>query len=149
VTLAEKIEEDLKVSMKAGEKLRLETLRMAKSALKYRQIEKGSPLSDDEAASVLATMVKQRKDSAEQYRKGGREDLARKEEEEIALLRAYLPKELTAEEMDAFIADAVREAGAKGPQDMGKVMKILMPKVKGAADGKLVNEKVKEALGHL
>jgi len=144
--LAEKIDEDLKGAMRAGERLKLDTLRMAKSALKYRQIEKGAPLSDEEALSVLSTLVKQRKDSVEQYRKAGRDDLAQKEEDEIGVLRAYMPEELSPEELDALIAEAIEESGAKGPQDMGKVMKVLMPKVKGTADGKLVNEKVKEAL---
>jgi len=146
VPLGDQIERDLKEAMKAGERLRLETLRMAKSALKYRQIEKGAPLVDEDALSVLTTLVKQRRDSADQYRKAGREDLAQKEEEEIGFLRAYMPKELSPEELSSLIALAIEEAGARGPQDMGKVMKLLMPKVKGAVDGKLVNEKVKEAL---
>lgn len=144
--LLERIDQDLKSAMKAGDKVRLETLRMAKSAIKYRQIEKTEPLTDEEILSVFSSLVKQRKDSIEQFRKAGREDLAQKEEKEMEVLHAYMPRQLGPEEISALVAEAIKESGAKGPQDMGKVMKILMPKLKGAADGKLVNEKVREAL---
>jgi hypothetical protein len=146
LALAERIDADLRDAMKAGERLRTDTLRMAKSAIKYRQIEKGAVLSDDDVVSVLGTLVKQRRDSADQYRKAGREDLAQKEEAEVEIIRAYMPRELGLEELEAFIKEAIAESGAAGPKDMGKVMKALMPKIKGAADGKVVNEKVKEAL---
>ncbi len=145
MSLTEKIDSDLKAAMKASDKLTLETLRMAKSALKYRQIEKGAPLSDDDVIAVLSTLSKQRRDSVEQFRKGGREDLAQKEEAELGILKGYMPPELSPEELDRLVLQAISESGASGPQDMGKVMRVLMPKVKGA-DGKLVGEKVRAAL---
>ena len=145
MSLTEKIDSDLKAAMKASDKLTLETLRMAKSALKYRQIEKGGPLSDDDAIAVLSTLFKQRRDSIEQFRKGGREDLAQKEEAELRVLKGYMPPEIAPEELDRLVAQSISDSGASGPQDMGKVMRLLMPKVKGA-DGKLVGEKVKAAL---
>ena len=148
-TLPEKIDGDLKAALKSGEKLKLETLRMVKSAFKYRQIEKGGSLSDEEAVAVLSTLSKQRRESVEQFRKGGREDLAQKEEAELQILKAYMPAELSPEELDRLIGQAIEDSGARGPADMGKVMKLLMPKVKGAADGKTVNEKVKAALSRL
>ncbi len=149
MSLPEKIDADLKGAMKSGDKLRLETLRMMKSALKYRQIEKGAPLSDDDVIPVLGTLSKQRRESIDQFRKAGREDLAQKEEKELAVIAAYLPRQLTPEELEPIIKESISEAGARGPQDMGKVMKVLMPKVKGAADGKLLSEKVKEALSKI
>ncbi len=145
MSLTDKIDSDLKAAMKASDKLTLETLRMVKSALKYRQIEKGAPLSDDDVIAVLSTLSKQRRDSVEQFRKGGREDLALKEEAELKVLKGYMPPELSPEELDRLIGQAISESGASGPQDMGKVMRVLMPKVKGA-DGKLVGEKVRAAL---
>ena len=145
MSLTEKIDCDLKAAMRASDKLTLETLRGVKSALKYRQIDKGAPLSDDDAIAVLSTLSKQRRDSIEQFRKGGREDLAQKEEAELQILKGYLPPELAPEELDRLIAQSISESGASGPQDMGKVMRILMPKAKGA-DGKLVGEKVRAAL---
>ncbi|MDA8168540.1 MAG: GatB/YqeY domain-containing protein [Nitrospiraceae bacterium] len=147
--LAEQIDADLKGALKAGEKLRLETLRMLKSALKYKQIEKGGQLADEDVVSIIGSLSKQRRESVEQFRKAGREDLARKEEQEIDILKVYLPRQLTPEELDAIVSGAVRESGAQGMKDMGKVMRLIMPKTKGAADGKLVNGKVKEALSAL
>ena len=148
MSLTEKIDGDIKVAMKASDKLRLETLRMMKSALKYRQIEKGGPISDDDAIAVLSTLSKQRRDSIDQFRKGGREDLALKEEAELEVLKGYMPPELAPEELDRLVAQAIIESGAKGQQDMGKVMRVLVPKTKGA-DGKMISEKVKAALSEL
>ncbi|HZT68687.1 MAG TPA: GatB/YqeY domain-containing protein [Terriglobia bacterium] len=148
MTIAEKVEKDLVTAMKAREELRLSVLRMAKTALKNKQVELGKPLTDDQALAVLRTLVKQRRDSIEQFRKGGREDLATKEEAEAAILQSYLPAEATDEEIGAAVAAAIAETGASGPQDLGKVMKAAMAKLAGKnADGKRVNQMVRARLG--
>lgn len=148
MTLAEQVEKDLVTAMKAREELRLSVLRMAKTALKNRQIEVGKPLSDDQAIAVLRTLVKQRRDSVEQFRKGGREDLAAKEEAETVILQAYLPAEASDEDISAAVAAAIAETGASGPQDLGKAMKAAMAKLAGKnADGKRVNQMVRAKLG--
>ena len=148
MTLAEQVEKDLVAAMKAREALRLSVLRMAKTALKIKQVELGQPLSDDQAMAVLRTLVKQRRDSVEQFHKGGREDLATKEEAETEILQGYLPAEAGEEEISAAIAAAITETGAAGPQDIGKVMKATMQKLAGKnADGKRVNQMVRAKLG--
>ncbi len=148
MTLAEQVEKDLVAAMKAREELRLSVLRMAKTALKNKQIEVGKPLSDDQAIAVLRTLVKQRRDSVEQFRKGGREDLATKEEAETEILQAYLPAEASDEDINAAVAAAIAETGAAGPQDLGKAMKAAMAKLAGKnADGKRVNQMVRAKLG--
>ena len=148
MTIAEQVEKDLVTAMKAREELRLSVLRMAKTALKNKQVELGKPLSDDQAMAVLRTLVKQRRDSVEQFRKGGREDLATKEEAETEILQAYLPAEASEEEISAAIAAAITETGAAGPQDLGKVMKAAIQKLAGKnADGKRVNQMVRAKLG--
>ena len=148
MTLAEQVEKDLVAAMKAREELRLSVLRMAKTALKNKQVELGKPLSDDQAMAVLRTLVKQRRDSVEQFRKGGREDLAIKEEAETEILQAYLPAEASEEEISAAIVAAIAETGAAGPQDLGKVMKAAIQKLAGKnADGKRVNQMVRAKLG--
>jgi uncharacterized protein YqeY len=145
--LLERIDEDLKSSLKARDALRTSVIRMLKAGIKNREIEKRGVLEDEEVHAVISTMIKQRKDSVEQYGKAGRTDLADKEEDEIKILMEYLPAQLSEEELEAIIKEAISEAGAASPGDMGKVMKVLMPRVKGRADGKLVNTKVKEMLG--
>ena len=148
MTLAEQVEKDLVAAMKAREELRLSVLRMAKTALKNKQIEVGKPLSDDQAIAVLRTLVKQRRDSVEQFRKGGREDLAAKEEAETEILQAYLPAEASDHDISAAVAAAIAETGAAGPQDLGKAMKVAMAKLAGKnADGKRVNQMVRAKLG--
>lgn len=146
--LAEKIDKDLVAAMKSQEALKLSVLRMIKTALKNRQIELGKPLEDSEALAVMRTFVKQRCDSVEQFRKGGREDLATKEEQEIKIVEGYLPAAPAEQEIDAAISAAIAEAGASGPKDMGKVMKAVMARLAGRTiDGKRVNEKVRAKLG--
>ena len=148
MTIVEQVENDLVAAMKAREELRLYVLRMAKTALKHKQVELGKPLGDDEAVAVLRTLVKQRRDSVEQFRKGGREDLAAKEEAETAILQTYLPAAVSDEEISAAVAAAIAETGAAGPQDLGKVMKVAMQKLTGKnADGKRVNQAVRAKLG--
>ena len=148
MTIAEKVEKDLVAAMKAREQLKLSVLRMAKTSLKHKQIEVGAPLNDDQAIAVLRTLLKQRRDSVEQFRKGGREDLATKEEAETEILQAYLPVEAGEDEISAAVAAAIQETGSAGPQDLGKVMKAAMQKLAGKnADGKRVNQIVRAKLG--
>jgi len=148
MTIVEQIEKNLVAAMKAREELRLSVLRMAKTALKNKQVELGKPLTDDQAITVLRTLVKQRRDSVEQFRKGGREDLADKEQAESEILQTYLPAEASDEEISAAVAAAIEETGAAGQQDLGKVMKAAMQKLAGKnADGKRVNQMVRTKLG--
>ena len=134
--------------MKAREELRLSVLRMMKTALKLKQTESGQPLADAEALAVLRTLVKQRHESAEQFRKGGREKLAQKEEEEIKIVEGYLPAAATGGEIEAAVVAAIVETGAATPKDLGKVMKAAMVKLAGkSVDGKRVNETVRAKLG--
>jgi uncharacterized protein len=147
MTIAEQVEKDLVAALKAREELRLSVLRMAKAALKNKQVELGKPLSDDQTIAVLRTLVKQRRDSVEQFRKGGREDLATKEEAETEILQTYLPAEASDEDVSAAVAAAIEETGAAGPQDLGKAMKAAMAKLAGKnADGKRVNQMVRAKL---
>jgi len=147
--LRERIDQEMKDAARAQQKLRLNTLRMLKSAMKYREIETGKPLEDAEVVGVAQTLIKQRKDSAAQYLAGGRPELAQHENDEIVILEAFLPRQLTDEELAAMVQEAVVAAGAKGPKDMGGVMKALMPKVAGRAEGKRVSDAVKSALAKL
>jgi uncharacterized protein YqeY len=146
MSLLKRFDGDLKEALKASDERKVSVLRMVKAAVKNKQIDKGEELTDDEILSVLATMVKQGRESIEQFTKGGRMDLAKKEEGEVAILQAYMPPQLSNDELDRIISDAIIEASAKGPQDMGKVMRVVMPKVKGAADGRHVNQRVKDML---
>lgn len=146
MSLLERFDNDLKVALKASDSLKVSVLRMAKAALKNKQIDKGGGLSDEEIISVLSTLSKQRKESIEQFSKGGREDLAEKERQELAIIQSYMPEQLSPEELDRIIIEAIKESSAQGIKDMGKVMRLLMPRVKGAADGKIVNQRVKELL---
>lgn len=143
----EKIENDLKEAMKNRDKDRTSTLRMVKAGLHNRKIEKRAELTEEEAVAVLVSMVKQRRESIEQFEAGGRTDLADRERGELAIIQTYLPEQLGEEEVKKLVEEAVMISGASGPKEMGKVMAVLMPKVKGRADGKLVNELVRKALG--
>jgi len=148
MSLVEQIEKDLVGAMKAKEELRLSVLRMAKAALMNKKIELGKPLGDPEAQAVLRTLIKQRRDSVEQFRKGKRDDLADREEAEIKIIELYLPAGAGAEEIDAAVASAIQETGATSAKDMGKVMKATMAKLAGKnVDGKQVSEKVRARLG--
>jgi uncharacterized protein YqeY len=146
MALKDRIETDLKAAMKDKDAARLSCVRMLKSAIKYREIELMKPLDDAGVEGVVASEIKRRRDSVEQYRAGNREDLASKEEAEIAVLQGYLPQQLSADEVAAKVDAAIAKAGAKGPKDMGAVMKLLMPEVQGRADGKVVSELVKQKL---
>lgn len=145
-SLQERIDAAMVAAMKAREAVRLGALRMVRSALKNREIEKRAPLDDGDVLQALATQAKQRRESIEQFRSGGREELAAKEEAELAVLQEFLPRELDPEELRELVASAVAEVGAEGPKDMGRVMGVLMPRVRGRADGALVNRLVREML---
>jgi uncharacterized protein YqeY len=146
MALKERLDEDLKAAMREKDALRLGTIRGLKSAIKYREIELMKPLDDAGVLGVVGSEIKRRKDSIEQYRAGNRPELADKEEAEAKLLAAYLPAQLSAEELAAKVDEAVLRSGAKGPKDMGAVMKALLPEVQGKADGKAVSELVKARL---
>lgn len=142
----EKIDEEMVLAAKTKDKIRLSALRMLKSGLHNREIDLRRELGEAEFLQLLSSMVKQRKDSIEQFAKGGRTDLVEKEEAELKVIEEFLPAQLSEAELDAAIAEAVSEVGAAGVRDMGKVMKVLMPKLTGRADGKAVGEKVKARL---
>lgn len=144
--LLNKIEEDFKIALKSGDKSRISVLRLLKSALKNKEIEFMRPLNDDDCIAVISSQIKQRKDSIEQYEKAGRLDLAEAERNELEILMSYLPKQLSPEEIDDIIKTTIKEVSAEGLQDMGKVMKAVMPRLKGIADGKFINQRVKEIL---
>lgn len=148
MSLMERLTQDLTAAMKAQDALRLGCLRMAKSALKNKEIDKKAPLDDAEAARVLQTLVKQREDSADQFRKGNRPELAAKEDQEREILKAYLPEEAGEAEVAAAVEKAVAETGATSVKDMGRVMKATLAALAGqAVDGKKVNEAVRKRLG--
>jgi uncharacterized protein len=149
-TLKERLDADLKDAMRAKDELKTSVLRMVKSSVKYKEVEPGAKALDDAGIlGVMMTMVKQRRDSVEQYKTGNRADLAEKEEKEIALLQSYMPTQLSAAELTAEIAKAITEAGAKSPKDMGAVMKIASGRLKGQAEGKAISEEVKAQLSKL
>ncbi len=147
MSLRDDIANDVTAALKAGDKPRLSTLRMLLSAVKYKEVDLRRQLTDEEAFQVISTQIRQRQDSVEQYRKGNRPELAEKEEAEIGVLLGYMPQQLTADELRAVVKEAVAETNASGMKDMGKLMKALMPRVKGKADGRAVNEMVREVLG--
>ena len=135
-------------AMRAKDAPRLSTLRMVKAAMMNRQIEKGGELTDEEMAKMLQSLLKQRRDSVEQYEKGGRAELAAKERAEIGVIEAYLPQAATREELEQAVADAIAETGASSVKEMGAVMKAAQARLAGrAADGRVLSEIVKAKLG--
>lgn len=146
--LAQDVNAAIAAAMKARDQVRLDPLRMLKTALTYKQIEKGRDLDDAEALQVVASLVKQRRDSIEQFTKGGRTDLVEKEAREIRILEGYLPPAMDDAELDATVQAAISETGATSPKDMGRVMKSVMARLAGrGVDGKAVNELVRRKLG--
>jgi hypothetical protein len=141
-----KINEEMVSAAKAKDKIRLSAVRMIKTALHNKEIELMRPLNETEIMQLLSVMVKQRKDSIEQFAKGGRTDLVEKEEAELKVVQEFLPAQMADEEVENLIKKAIAEAGAVSAKDMGKVMKILMPQITGRADGKAAGEKVKALL---
>ena len=146
MSLQQRLDNDLRGAIKSSDKLKTSALRMLKAAVKYKQTEKNTELSEEEIISVVSTLSKQRRESIALFLKGGREDLADKEKQELSILQSYLPDQLTPEELDRFIIEAIAESSAEGVKDIGKVMRLVMSRVKGTADGKTVNQRVKELL---
>jgi hypothetical protein len=146
MSLLQKLDEDLKTALKKSDKLKLSVLRMAKAAVKNQQIDKGRELQDEEILAIFSTLAKQRRESIEQFSKGGRDDLVQQESQELLILQSYMPVQLSVEELNAMILQAIKESSAETEGDMGKVMKILAPRIKGVADGKWVNNRVRELL---
>jgi uncharacterized protein YqeY len=148
MSMNDQVGADIAAAMKARDASRLSALRMLKAAVMNKGVEKGRDLDDAEVLQVVASLVKQRRDSIEQFSKAGRNDLVEKETAELNILQAYLPAGATPEEINAAVAEAIAETGASSPKDMGKVMKAVMPKLAGKnADGKAVNEAVRRTLG--
>jgi uncharacterized protein YqeY len=148
MSIGAKIQQDIVESMKAKAELRLSTLRMVKSALKNKEIEKRGALDEKEEMQVLSTLIKQRVDAAEQFTKGNRPELAAKEREEIVIIEGYLPKAAGAQEIEAAVREVISSMGAPTIKEMGAVMKAVMARFAGArVDGKQVSEAVKKALG--
>ncbi len=146
MTLKERITEDMKAAMRAGEKERLSTIRMVQAAIKQREVDERIVLDDAQVIAVLEKMVKQRKESVAAFEQGGRQDLAAKELAEIVLLQAYLPTQLSAAEVDALINEAIAATGAASVKDMGKVMAAVKAKAAGRADMGAVSARIKAAL---
>lgn len=150
MAISEQVQKDMVEAMRSRDELRLSTLRMVKSALKNKEIDKRGPLDEKEAQQVLATLIKQRKDSIEQFTKGGRLELADKEAAEIKLIEAYLPKAMGEEEITAAVKATIAEMGSPTMKDMGTVMKNSMAKLQATGarvEGKTVSEIVKKQLG--
>ncbi len=148
MTFIDRISQDIANAMRAKDTVRLGALRMAKAALMNQEIHKGRPLDEAESQQVVTSLIKQRRDSIEQFRKGGRDDLADKEAAEIGTLETYLPAPLDAAGLEHIVSEVVAELGATGPKDLGRVMKAVMPKLAGqAVDGKTITEMVRRRLG--
>ncbi len=148
MSLKERITGDMTAAMKAKDAARLSTLRMVKAAVQNREIEKGGELSDEELTKALQSLVKQRRDSVEQYEKAGRAELAERERAEIAVIEEYLPRAASREEVERAVEEAVAETGATSIKEMGAVMKAALARLAGRnADGKAVSEAVKSRLG--
>lgn len=144
--LRDQINEDLKAAMRSGDAARRDTIRLLTAALKQREVDERKTLADTDVLGVIEKMIKQRRDSIAQFEQGGREDLAAKERQELALLQAYMPQAMGEDEVAAAVAAAVAESGAAGPADMGKVMALLKPKLAGRADMGKVSAAVKAQL---
>ena len=146
LTLKEQLMNDMKEAMKAKDKLKLNAIRMLRSAIRNKEIETQTELDDDGVLQILANQIKRRKDTIEQFRDAGRMELVAKEEEQLRSLEVYMPAQLSSEELEQLVDSVIAETGAMSPRDMGKVMSAVMPRVRGKADGKFVNQMVREKL---
>lgn len=146
MSLTERLNEDMKQAMKDKDKVRLSVIRMVRTAIKNAEIDSKTTLSDDEVIAVLNRELKQRRDSLQAFESAGRQDLVDEVNREIPVLMDYLPAQMSEDEVRAIVKEIIAETGAAGKKDMGKVMSALMPKVKGRADGKLVNQVVQQEL---
>jgi uncharacterized protein YqeY len=147
VDLKARLGEDLKAGLRSGDKLRVSVIRLLSALIKNREVEKRGPLSDAEVLQAISASCKQRQDSIEQFRQGGRQDLVDKETAELAILQSYLPAPVGPQELQAMVEAAIQESHAASLKEMGKVMSLLMPRIAGRADGKVVSNLVREALG--
>jgi len=145
-TLKERIQDDMKAAMRAKEKARLATIRLALAAIKQKEVDDRSTPNDDQVLAILEKMVKQRRDSIKQYEDAGRQELADVEKAEIIILQEYLPEQMDAVELDAVVAEIISDLSATGPQDMGKVMGALKPRIQGRADMGQASQLVKNKL---
>jgi uncharacterized protein YqeY len=146
VELKARLAEDYRAALRSGDKLKVSVIRLLTALIKNREVEKRAPLTDAEVMQAISSSCKQRQDSIEQYRQGGRQDLVDKETAELHILQSYMPQPFTAEELEELVRAAIQEAQAASPKEMGKVMTLLMPKVTGRADGKVVSALVREML---
>ena len=147
MSLSERLNEDMKQAMKSQDKFKLSVIRMVRSTIKNFEIDLKRPLDDNEVLDVLTREIKQRKDSLQEFAKAGRDDLADNLKAELVILAEYMPQQLSEEEVKAIVQQTIQQIGASSKADMGKVMTALMPKVKGRADGKLINQLVQQLLG--
>jgi len=146
--LEQHITEELKKAIRSREETRVSCLRLLKASIKNKQVEKGRELTDEEVIGLISSAIKKGKESVEAFRKGQREDLATKEEDEIKILQEYLPEQLATEEIEKAVREVVSQFGATGPKDLGRVMKEAMVRMAGRADGKTVNEIARSVLNH-
>ena len=147
MALKERITEDMKSAMRAGEKERLATIRLALAAIKQREVDERVTLDDTQVLAVVEKMIKQRREAISQFETGGRADLVARETAEIAVLQGYLPAQMTEADLDALIAEAIAATGAASMKDMGKVMAVVKPKAQGRADMGAVSARIKQKLG--
>ncbi|HXX33303.1 MAG TPA: GatB/YqeY domain-containing protein [Thermodesulfobacteriota bacterium] len=146
MSLEERLIEEMKQAMKSNDKLRLSTIRMIRSTLKNKEIELRKKLEDEDVVKVIQVMVRKGEEAVEQFQAGGRADLVEKEKKEMEILKSFLPQPLSQEEIVKIIDQSIQETQASSPKDIGKVMKAVMPKIGGKADGRLINQLVKERL---
>ncbi len=146
MTLKERLTDDMKTALRNRETVRLGLVRMVRAQVKNREIAKGNELQDEEVAEVVSSLIKSRREAREFAVKGDRKDLVSQAEEELEILKSYLPDQLSEEEIRAVVREAIDQSGAAGPGDLGRIMGAVMPRVKGRADGRLVNSIVRECL---
>lgn len=149
MSLPQKLDADLKDAMRSRDQVRMDAIRQVKAAVTNAEVQQAGPLTDTQVEEIIARLVRQRRESIEMFGKGNRQDLVAKETAELNILLAYLPQQLTPDEIRALVTRAAAETGARGPADKGKLMGKLMPQVKGKAEGKLVNEIVSQVLADL
>lgn len=146
MTLSERLEQDLRKALRAGDALRVSTIRLARAAIHNAEIDRGRILSDEEVQEILAREMKRRREAIEAFGRGGRDDLVQKESLELAILMDYVPSPLTEAELATIVAEAIAQVQARDARDLGRVMAAVMPRVKGRADGSVVNRLVREQL---
>ncbi len=146
MSLYQQLDQAFKEALKTKQPVAASTLRMLKSAIRYREVELKRSLTEDELLAVVATQAKQRREAAAEYSKAGRPDLAKNEEEELGILLSFLPKQLSSEDLEAEVSGIIAELGASGPKDLGRVMKAAMARLAGRADGKVVQEMARRRL---